>query len=144
MEVFIMGEATSVEITEYSFSKNIDFSNTPLNEVKTEYMRKKIQLNLANNIREHSTADLSQYVLELAEHIEELESKKERHKIDSLNSMKLSNLLIITSVFMFIIFGGFTILTKSVPLLIITLINGFVMGIVYLYKQSKKKNINNI
>ena len=139
-----MGEATRVEITEYSFSKNIDFSNTPLNEVKTEYMRKKIQLNLANNIREHSTADLSQYVLELAEHIEELESKKERHKIDSLNSMKLSNLLIITSVFMFIIFGGFTILTKSVPLLIITLINGFVMGIVYLYKQSTKTNINNI
>ena len=139
-----MSANTTVEKNEYSFTKNINFLNTPLNEVKVEYMRKKIQLNFACNIKEHSTDNLSLYVLEIEEHIKDLESKIEKHEIDYKDSMKICNFLIVTSIFVFISFGAFSMLTRSIQLSIITLINGFVLGILFLYKKSKNKNIQNI
>lgn len=139
-----MSTNTTVEMVEYIFSKNVDFSNTPLNEVKVEYRKKKIQLQFANNIKEHSTDDLAQYILELEEHIKDLESRMEKQALDYKDSIKICSFLIVTSIIMFVVFGMFSILTRSIQLSFITLINGIVLGILYIYKRSKKKSIQNI
>lgn len=138
-----MSLSKGAEKNQFIFSRNVDFTNTPLNEVKVEYMKKKIQLNWASNIVENSTDDLFQYVLKLEEHIKVLETKKEKNKKELKGSMKICNILIAASLILFLVFGTFSILTNSSSLLLITFINGFVLGIVYLYKIMKRKNIVN-
>ena len=60
-----MDVSSHVDKSEYEFSKGISIYNAPLNKVKEEYIRKKIQLNFANMLVEHSTDNLYQYVQEL-------------------------------------------------------------------------------
>lgn len=137
-----MSTSKSVEKNQFVFSKNIDFTSTPLNEVKVEYIRKKVQLNWAKSIVKQSTDDLFQYVLMLEEHIKVLEASIIKKKLELRGSVKLCNVLIATSFCLFLLFGVFSMLTNSVPLLLITLINGFVLGIIYLYRLKRKKKID--
>ena len=60
-----MENANTVGIKEYEFSKNVDFIDTSLIEVKRELMKKKIQLNSIYNNKMLSTENLYKYVIEL-------------------------------------------------------------------------------
>lgn len=130
------------EKKQYSFSENVDFKTTPLDEVRIEYMRKKIQLNWASSIVNSSTDNLHQYVLDLETHIKILESKQTEQFLEVKKSIKLCNVLITTSFVMFLTFSLFSVLTNSLTLLVVTYINAGVFGVVYLYKVKKRSSIN--
>lgn len=137
-----MDVSSHIDKSEFEFSKSISFSDSSLNEVKEEYIRKKIQLNFANMLDEHSTGNLYQYVQELDKHIKNMESIVDELKIDTKISIKICNFLIAVSLLMFLSFGIFSILTKSIALFVIQLLNGFVFAMIFLYKKYKKKDLD--
>jgi len=136
-----MENANTVGIKEYEFSKNVDFIDTSLIEVKRELMKKKIQLNSIYNNKMLSTENLYKYVIELEDYLEKESVAKEKRESDFKDSMRICTLLISSSIFLFVIFGGFAILTSNLLLGIVAFINGLVFCIMIYYKNTIQKNM---
>jgi hypothetical protein len=136
-----MDNSAANGIKEYEFSRNVDFIDTPLIEVKKELMKKKIQLNSTYNNKMLSTENLYKYVVELEDYLENETIARKKIESDFKDSMRICNLLISSSIFVFVVFGVFAILASNLLLGIIAIINGLVFGIMIYYKNTIQKNI---
>jgi len=137
---------TNLDKTEQEFTRNIDFKNTNLSAVSTEYFKKRMQFSVALMNPSKTTENLEAYLDELSLYRESnrnnevLDTMIQKDTSDLEETMKIWKLLMGITAIMFLIFGLSALLTRNTQLGIIALVDLAIFTIAF-YNCNKYKKI---